>query len=329
MTKHSNIAAGGRRVAIFGEALVDVFKDAVVPGGAPFNVARHLAAFGVDVCLITRIGNDDHAMTLRREIGRFGLPCGGVQVDAVLPTGAVRVHETPEGHRFEIPAAQAFDAIDARAAVAALDAFGEVDIVSYGTLIQRAEPSRKALAAVLAGCPHAVRYLDLNLRPDGVPVDTLRDTLFEATILKVSDEELWEIATPLGACRPAAPGEEPDLAEIDLAIQAVMRAAPSVGLVIVTLGRHGSAACLRGSRRLLHAPGADGVRVVDTVGAGDAFSSVMILGRLHGWPLATTLARANVFAAAICGIQGAVPAELGLYDGWIEAWSLGPAARCA
>jgi fructokinase len=324
---NTNTAAGGRRVAIFGEALVDVFKDAVVPGGAPFNVACHLAAFGVDVCLITRIGNDDYALTLRREIGRFGLPCGGVQVDTVLPTGAVRVHETPEGHRFEIPAAQAFDAIDSCAAVAALDAFGEVDIVSYGTLIQRAAPSRKALAATLARCTRAVRYLDLNLRPDGAPVDALRDALFDATILKVSDEELWEVATPLGVHLPA--GEEPDLAAVELAIGAVMRAAPSVGLVIVTLGRHGSAACLRGSRRLLHAPGADGVRVVDTVGAGDAFSSVMMLGRLHGWPLATTLARANVFAAAICGIQGAVPAELGLYDGWIEAWGLSPAARRA
>ncbi|HEX8955049.1 MAG TPA: PfkB family carbohydrate kinase, partial [Burkholderiaceae bacterium] len=52
------------RVVIFGEMLVDVFGDSVVPGGAPFNVARHLAAFGIDVCLISRIGADAHGDAL-------------------------------------------------------------------------------------------------------------------------------------------------------------------------------------------------------------------------------------------------------------------------
>jgi hypothetical protein len=31
---------------------------------------------------------------------------------------------------------------------------------------------------------------------------------------------------------------------------------------------------------------------------------------MQGWPLALTLDRANAFAGAICGIAGAVPADL-------------------
>jgi len=42
---------------IFGEALVDVFADRNVIGGAPFNVARHLAGLGRTPLMISRILN--------------------------------------------------------------------------------------------------------------------------------------------------------------------------------------------------------------------------------------------------------------------------------
>jgi fructokinase len=45
-------------LAVFGEALVDQFPDRVVMGGAPFNVARHLAGLGFSPLMITRIGAD-------------------------------------------------------------------------------------------------------------------------------------------------------------------------------------------------------------------------------------------------------------------------------
>jgi fructokinase len=321
------MADTNKRVAVFGEALVDVFHDNIVPGGAPFNVARHLAAFGIHVCLITRIGTDPNAAYIRREIDRFALNGIGIQVDPLLPTGAVRVHETPQGHRFEIPANQAFDAIHAGDVADVLGEYGDVDAIYYGTLIQRATASYRALEAAIASCPRALRYLDLNLRPDGRKAESIRDMLFDATILKVSDEELWEIAAVLGARPPA--GGEPDLAAIDAAIQTVLNAAPSIRLLVATLGKHGSVAYQAGSGSMLYRAGSDGIRVVDTVGAGDAFSSVMILGRLHGWPLAATLERANAFAAAICGIQGAVPDDLDFYDPWIDEWSQDRRVNCS
>jgi fructokinase len=322
-----NMVDTNKRVAVFGEALVDVFHDKVVPGGAPFNVARHLAAFGVQVCMITRIGTDANAAYIHRELDRFGMDRTGIQVDPLLPTGAVSVRMTPHGHEFDIPDNQAFDSIDGKQAIAALAAFGEVDAICYGTLIQRAARSCGALAETLAACPRATRYLDLNLRKDGNKSVSIRDMLFNATILKVSDEELAEIATAIGA--PAPQAGEPDLAAIDRAIQAVLHAAPSLKLLIATLGKHGSVAYPVGSGSMLYRPGAEGVSVVDTVGAGDAFSSVMILGRLQAWPLATMLERANAFAAAICTVRGAVPGDLDFYRSWIDEWSLGHASNCA
>jgi fructokinase len=49
------------------------------------------------------------------------------------------------------------------------------------------------------------------------------------------------------------------------------------------------------------------VRVVDTVGAGDAFSAVAIAAHLAGGKCGPALALANRFAAAICGVRGPLP----------------------
>jgi len=63
--------------------------------------------------------------------------------------------------------------------------------------------------------------------------------------------------------------------------------------------------------------------VIDTVGAGDGFSAIFLLGRIRGWALEVSLARANEFAAAICAIPGAVPRDMGFYDTWAARWRTG------
>jgi fructokinase len=60
--------------------------------------------------------------------------------------------------------------------------------------------------------------------------------------------------------------------------------------------------------------------VIDTVGAGDAFAAVTLLGLIHGWPLATSLERAQTFAARIVGQRGATSAERALYAPFVAAW---------
>lgn len=64
------------------------------------------------------------------------------------------------------------------------------------------------------------------------------------------------------------------------------------------------------------------VRFVDTVGAGDAFASIVLAGRLLGWPPPLSLSRANEFAAAICGVRGALPVGNDFYLDWRNRWSL-------
>lgn len=61
--------------------------------------------------------------------------------------------------------------------------------------------------------------------------------------------------------------------------------------------------------------------MVDTVGAGDGFAAVCILGAVSGWPVARLLTRADAFASAICGIRGAVPDSAEFYRPFLEEWS--------
>ena len=62
------------------------------------------------------------------------------------------------------------------------------------------------------------------------------------------------------------------------------------------------------------------VEVVDTVGAGDAFAAVMILGLMNDWPLDVTLSRAQSFASAVCGLQGATQQDRAFYRPFIDSW---------
>jgi fructokinase len=61
-------------------------------------------------------------------------------------------------------------------------------------------------------------------------------------------------------------------------------------------------------------------QIVDTVGAGDAFSSVLILGIVKGWDTPKTLVRAQEFAGAIVGIRGATIQDKSFYEYFFEKW---------
>ncbi|HWJ94613.1 MAG TPA: PfkB family carbohydrate kinase, partial [Telluria sp.] len=181
----------GAAAVLFGEALVDDFGGAEVVGGAPFNVARHLAAFHVPQLMITRVGSDDAGRRVRAEFERFGMADDGLQADLSLPTGRVLVREGLDGHTFTILPHQAYDAIDAALAVQAL-ATVDPALLYFGTLAQRAAPSRGALSALLDATP-VPRFLDLNLRDGQVDERRVFASLQAADVVKVNEDELQSL----------------------------------------------------------------------------------------------------------------------------------------
>lgn len=294
-------------VLLFGEMLIDRFPDREVLGGAPFNVARHLRAFGCAPVLVTRIGQDAVGARLLQALESSGLSTHGVQLDTVYPTGIVDVNFTPEGHQFEIVPDQAYDHIHPRLSrMTALAANPE--LVYFGTLAQRSG-SHRALRHLLRAAG-GQRFFDINLRDPWVYLDRIHWSLQQADIVKANDTELERVAQLL------------DLEEMSVEGQAnaLIRRYQLRG-ILITCGAAGAWWMDDSAQQISIASNSE-IDVRDTVGAGDAFSAVFMLGLLHGWALQVTLQRAHQFAGAICGINGAVPEHNHFYEQFISDWLL-------
>jgi len=294
-----------RRPVVFGEVLFDQFPDgSVVLGGAPFNVAWHLQAFGAAPLLISRVGDDALGRRIRSAMQEWGMDLAGLQLDSAHPTGRVQV-EIEEGEpRFAILPDQAYDFIDS----AMLPPVDSNAFLYHGSLALRRPESRTAFQRLRTDTAAPV-FMDVNLRPPWWQREMVLAHLGNADWAKLNEEELRSLASAI------APG--------DLVSQAAaLQNSCELSLLIVTRGAHGALArTAAGSVHEVSPGGA--VQVVDAVGAGDAFASVMLLGLLDEWPLDIALERAQRFASAVVGIRGATPTDKGFYTPFVETWSNG------
>ena len=314
-------AQAGGRVVVLGEALLDIFPTRTVVGGAPFNVACSLAALGVDVCLITRLGADANGDLVRLEAKRLGLGVAGVQTDLARPTGSVKVTITAHENHFAIAEDQAWDYLDETSALAALAAVpaqvvtqsGSYNYLYFGTLAQRSAQSRETILH-LANQFSGHVYLDLNLRemPD---IRTICErSLKLADTVKVNEEELRQLFAWFGDARAVAASWRTAL--FTEAVAALMQAFALHGL-IVTRGAEGYAYFDENGALLVEGNAVANVMVADTVGAGDSFSAMFLGCQAHGVTIDESLSRASELAAAICGIHGAVPSSSAFYARWL------------
>ncbi len=303
-----NILHNGR-VVLFGEVLADIFPDRAVLGGAPFNVARHLKAFGRNPVLLSRVGNDDLGKDVLGAMVQSGMVTSGIQFDKNHPTGQVKVHLENGGHRFELLPRQAYDFI--HPAVARMVRLPlSPALVYYGTLAQRHDVSRRALSTLLRSTS-AAKFLDINLRAPWYDEKTLRLSLQYADIVKLNAEELNVLAAMF-----ELPEEKPREQARELMSQFDLE------LVVITCGPEGAWQMNRAGQVIEAGANNRITTVVDTVGAGDGFAAIYILGTLRHWPMVKTLERANTFAAAICGIRGAIPDHADFYTPFKEKWGI-------
>jgi fructokinase len=297
----------GARVAVLGEVLFDCFPDGPRLGGAPFNVAWHLAGFGLTTDFVSRVGADDLGADIRRAMAAHGMALGMLQEDKAHPTGRVTVRlDGHGGHAFEILPDQAYDHIEAAPVRAHLDARPPA-LAYFGTLCLRAPESRSAILGAVGAC-EGVRFLDVNLREGCWTDATVCQALDAATVVKLNDAELDVLAPRFVPEAGDAPEERAE----------GLRRAFGLTALCVTRGETGADWHADGVRHRAPSPP---TRVVDTVGAGDAFASVLITGLLGGWAPAVTLERAAAFASAICEMRGACPDDPGFYDPYWDGWA--------
>jgi len=286
---------------IFGEVLFDCFPDgASVLGGAPFNVAWHLQAFGLSPLIISSIGDDALGAKVRDAMRHWQMDTRGLQTDRAHPTGSVAIELVDDEPRYTILDQRAYDHIDPES----LPSVEDAKLLYHGTLALRNPRSRAALEC-LRGTLDTAILLDVNLR----------DPWWNrADVLALADAADW---VKLNANELELLGES-GAADVHARARGFLQRHDLAGLV-VTLGAKGAAAYTASGETAAVEPVAV-QEIVDTVGAGDAFTSVLILGLVHGWPLASTLRRAQDFASRVVVQRGATIRDPATYQDLMSNW---------
>ena len=280
------------KVAGIGELLWDILPSGRQIGGAPANFAYHAGTLGAEARLISRVGNDGLGRELLERLEKLGLSAGCVEIDPNSPTGTVTVEVEAGGEpRFTIQEGVAWDNLEMEA-VARL-AVSTADAVCFGTLAQRAEPSRSTIRSLVrASRAGALRILDVNLRQHYYTRALIEESLALVNVLKMNETELPRLGELFGL-RGDARSQI-----VQLASRHKLR------LVAYTRGAHGS--LLYAGEKWSDHPGVP-AKVVDTVGAGDSFTAAMALGLLAGWDLDQINHRANELASWVASCPGGTP----------------------
>jgi fructokinase len=288
------------RPIMFGEVLFDMFPDgSVVLGGAPFNVAWHLQAFGLEPLLISRVGTDALGRRVCNSMLEWGMDRAGLQIDSAHPTGTVTISINDGEPEFDIVPDRAYDYIDRYS----LPPYWTSRPLYYGTMAMRNPVSKETLWE-LKNSSEGFSFMDVNLRPPWWSLDEVMQAMRGASCIKLNQDELNKIVQ--------------EGATVESKVEWLL-ANISPQSVLVTQGKEGAMIFQSDGTHSSVAPHS-ALTLVDTVGAGDAFSSIILMGQIKGWPIGITLERAQSFASAIVGVRGAVVNEREFYHKFLQQW---------
>jgi fructokinase len=281
------------KVICIGEVLWDVVGEAEHLGGATFNFAAHLSRLGHQVAFISAVGRDERGERILRAMREIGLSARYVTQISTHPTGAVTVTLVNGQPRYVLhrPAAYDFPFLTEAQWEELLSQ--PADWIYFGTLHQMNPEARRLTAKVLESVPGARHFYDINLRRDNWEPGLVRDLITQASVVKLNDEEVHEVATvlrqPAGLleefCRACAGNYE-------------------LEAVCVTRGAQGCALLINGE--YVEAEGYP-VQVADAVGAGDAFAAAFLHGLGSGWAPLQIADFANRVGAIVASRSGAIP----------------------
>lgn len=287
--------SGPARVLGIGEILWDLLPDGPRLGGAPFNAIAHLARLGYDATYVTAVGPDALGREALAAAKRLGVDTRYMSTVS-SPTGTARVEIDGEGTpRFDIASPAAYES--PRLTDADVDEIVGLSprAIVFGTLAQRSAIVHGLTTRLAAMLPTADRVYDVNLRQGCWSVQLVDELMRTATIAKLNADEMVVLAPGFDAPSTSAP----EFCE-SVARRFGLRA------VSVTRGARGAGLWIDGA---YYEEPAVPVQVVDTVGAGDAFTAALVDGLIRGEEPRAVLRRANALAAFVASRPGAIPEE--------------------
>ncbi|MEC7447635.1 MAG: carbohydrate kinase [Planctomycetota bacterium] len=283
------------RIISFGEVLWDLFPDGGRFGGAPANFACHAALQGAEVTICTAVGDDRYGDDAIRILSDYDIDVSLVQTVATASTGTASVNLDDEGKpSFLFQENSAWDKLQWTDDIATK--ILSADAICFGTLGQRSEMARQTTQRALevAGRAKIPRVVDINLRPPFFDAKIIRESIQLASILKMSDEEVETVCAVF---------------EIDLrqGLEAALRCLMELGQLKMIVVTRGSEGALLLTTDEINVQAGIPTEVIDTVGAGDAFTAAFLIRELQGSARSQNLLESCMVAAEVCSHAGAVP----------------------
>jgi len=279
-------------IAGVGEILWDMLPGGKKLGGAPANFAYHAGELGCEAYIISSVGKDMLGDEIIATLDLLGVSGRYIGIDDKHPTGTVEVQLGEGGiPSYIIHENVAWDYIEL--SEACLELAKKVDVICFGSLGQRSETSRNTILEVLGNTgSHCIKIFDINLRQHFYNREIICNSLEHANVFKLNEDELPIVSGLLG---------------FDGNYGEVMRKLMnrfSLELIALTRGERGSV-ILSGNAISEH-PGFK-VKVVDTVGAGDAFTAAVAVGLMKKWDIDLINDFANRVGSYVCTQEGGTP----------------------
>ncbi|HQJ47050.1 MAG TPA: carbohydrate kinase, partial [Ignavibacteriaceae bacterium] len=289
-------------ITSIGEILFDIYPDHKKLGGAPLNFIYHIKKLTDNGNIISRVGKDVLGNKATNELKQANISLDYIQQDNQHSTGKANVTINEEGEpEFNIDSDSAFDYIELIDETENLIS-SETDCLYFGTLAQRSEVSRNTIQSLFN---RGVKYFaDLNLRENFYDEDILTSTLQAADFLKANYQEMHILNDFL---------LQSDYNTEKVAYELMEKF--GINMIAVTRGKDGSSIFENG-KRFDHS--SVDVKVIDTTGAGDAFSAILCIGYLQGQENTFINKLANEFANEICKFEGALPKNDRIYEEFRE-----------
>jgi fructokinase len=285
----------------FGEALFDIIKGSAHLGGAPLNLAAHLAKLGAKPAVITAVGRDELGKILLARAEAMGIDTSYIQIDEKRPTGTVTVKLEAEGIPvFTINEGVAWDAIMPDEKEFRALSGEEWGVFCFGTLAQRTEENRKTLERLFSEVKAKQFFYDINLRTGYYKEKWIRSSLEHTTILKMNEEEAEKISClfsgTIGTCKP--------LFSYEIFCRKICEKYPEISVICITKGPRGAAVY---HKEIYEEVETIPVKVEDTVGAGDAFSAGFLYTYLSGYDVSKAASVACILGTYVASKPGSVP----------------------
>lgn len=274
-----------------GELLWDNLPTGKKLGGAPVNFTYYACALGANGYAVSAIGKDKSGEELLQNFEALGLTSTYIQRND-LPTSEVGVSLDSNGvAQYEIYQNVAWDNIIATSEVCSLAK--STSAICWGSLAQRSVASENAILQIVDCVPeNALKIFDINLRQNFYSKEIIENSLNRANVLKLNEDEIVVLSDMFELCG----------SEIDKAKQLIEKF--KLQIVIITMGGDGSV--IVSDKSEVSKLKASVSNVVDTVGAGDSFTSTFVASILNGYSLADSHKRANSVASFVCSHEGAI-----------------------